>query len=143
MIIKIILSLLGLAYVISPYDLLPDFFIGLGWIDDIGVLLLLWKAYKYYVSRKYGYSKEYRQSSSTGHDNNGQQKKREFTSTDPYDVLGVDKNASQDQIKSAYKKLAGKYHPDKVSHLGEEFRDLAEQRFKEIQEAYQKLKVQG
>ena len=141
MIIKIILTILGLAYAVSPYDLFPDFFIGLGWIDDIAVLFLLWKAYKYYVSRKYGYSKEYTQSSNNGHYNNSQQTKREFTSEDPYDVLGVDKNASQDQIKKAYKKLAGKYHPDKVAHLGEEFRDLAERRFKEIQEAYKKLKV--
>jgi DnaJ-class molecular chaperone len=35
--------------------------------------------------------------------------------------------------------LAGQYHPDKVSHLGEEFRQLAEKRFKEIQVAYQEL----
>ena len=56
-------------------------------------------------------------------------------------MLGVGKNASLDEIKNAYKRLAVKYHPDKVSHLGEEFRVLAEQRFKEIQEAYQELMV--
>jgi len=53
--------------------------------------------------------------------------------------LGVDKNASKEEIKSAYRKLAGKYHPDKVNYLGDEFKELAEARFKEIQEAYQKL----
>ncbi|HUT69368.1 MAG TPA: DnaJ domain-containing protein [Desulfatiglandales bacterium] len=42
-------------------------------------------------------------------------------------------------MKNAYRKLANKYHPDKVDHLGDEFRVLAEQRFKEIQEAYQEL----
>ena len=58
---------------------------------------------------------------------------------DPYDVLQISKGASQEEIKIAYKELAGKYHPDKVLHLGEEFQSLAEERFKEIQEAYQKI----
>ena len=46
----------------------------------------------------------------------------------PYDIL-----------KHAYRLLAGKYHPDKVAHLGDEFKALAEKRFKEIQKAYQEL----
>jgi DnaJ-class molecular chaperone len=54
-------------------------------------------------------------------------------------VLGVGRNATSEQIKQAYRQLANQYHPDKVIHLGEEFRELAEKRFKEIQEAYQKL----
>jgi len=53
----------------------------------------------------------------------------------------VSRNASQEQIRKAYKKLAGKYHPDKVSHLGQEFQALAEKRFKDIQEAYEALRV--
>ena len=32
---KILLSLLGLSYALSPYDLFPDFFVGVGWIDDL------------------------------------------------------------------------------------------------------------
>jgi DnaJ-class molecular chaperone len=54
-------------------------------------------------------------------------------------VLQIPREASQEEIKAAYKHLAGKYHPDKVLHLGEEFQSLAEERFKEIQAAYQKL----
>ena len=69
----------------------------------------------------------------------GRQSGEEIKQNDPYEVLGVGKNASLDEIKNAYKRLAAKYHPDKVTHLGEEFRVLAEQRFKEIQEAYQEL----
>jgi DnaJ like chaperone protein len=60
---------------------------------------------------------------------------------DPYQILGIPRNASQQEIKQAYKQLAGKYHPDKVAHLGREFQKLAEQRFKEIQEAYEALRI--
>jgi len=55
-------------------------------------------------------------------------------------VLGLQKDASSKEIKQAYLRLANQYHPDKVLHLGEEFKNLAEIRFKEIQGAYQELK---
>jgi curved DNA-binding protein len=53
---------------------------------------------------------------------------------DYYKILGIDRKASQNEIKSAYRKLAHKFHPD-VSSEAE-----AEDRFKEINEAYQTLK---
>ncbi len=54
-------------------------------------------------------------------------------------MLGVAPDATPRQIKEAYHKLAAQYHPDKVAHLGKEFQDLAEKRFKQIQQAYQNL----
>lgn len=55
-------------------------------------------------------------------------------------ILGVKMGASQDEIRKAYLELVKKYHPDKVSHLAEEFRVIAENRMKEINAAYTLLK---
>lgn len=53
-----------------------------------------------------------------------------------YAVLGLKDGADAAEIKSAYRALSMKYHPDKVNHLGEEFRKVAEEKMKEINEAY-------
>lgn len=53
-----------------------------------------------------------------------------------YDILGVDKSASQDEIKKAYKKLAKQWHPDRFTSKSEAERIEAEEKFKEINEAY-------
>ena len=58
---------------------------------------------------------------------------------DYYGILGVDKNASQEDIKKAYRKLALKYHPDKQSGKSEKEAKEAEEHFKEVNEAYQVL----
>ena len=57
----------------------------------------------------------------------------------PYDILGVDRSASASDIKKAYRKLAKKYHPDKVHHLGDEFKQFAEEKIKEINTAYDNI----
>ena len=62
---------------------------------------------------------------------------------DPYEALGLAPGASPDEVRRAYRELAAKYHPDKVEHLGEEFRRLAERRFREINEAYEALNRGG
>lgn len=53
-----------------------------------------------------------------------------------YAVLGLKPGADKDAIKKAYRKLSMKYHPDKVGHLGAEFRAVAEEKMKEINSAY-------
>ena len=55
---------------------------------------------------------------------------------DYYSILGVDRNASEEQIKAAYKKLALKWHPDRHANESEAKKKEAEERFKEIAEAY-------
>ncbi len=54
--------------------------------------------------------------------------------TDPYKILGVSPNASDEEIKKAYRKLAVKYHPD--NYVNNPLSDLAEEKMKEINEAY-------
>lgn len=53
---------------------------------------------------------------------------------DPYEILGLPRTATMDEIKARYRELVKKYHPDK--HQGNPLADLAEERFKEIQQAY-------
>jgi DnaJ-class molecular chaperone len=57
-----------------------------------------------------------------------------------YEVLQVQRAASQEEITSAYRRMVQQYHPDKVANLAPEFRELAERRMKEINAAYQRIK---
>ena len=61
------------------------------------------------------------------------------TSHSAYDVLGVSANASMEEIKKAYKNLCKQYHPDKVQHLGDEFKNFADEKIKEINKAYDSI----
>ncbi len=54
-----------------------------------------------------------------------------------YDVLEIAPQASDEEVKKAYRKMAVKYHPDKVSYLGEEIQQAANEKFKKVNEAYQ------
>ena len=59
---------------------------------------------------------------------------------DPYSVLGVSPNASDEEIKKAYRELARKYHPD--NYQNNPLADLAEEKMKEINEAYETITKQ-
>jgi DnaJ like chaperone protein len=57
-----------------------------------------------------------------------------------YKILEIDPSASDDEVRKAYRRMAMKYHPDKVTHLGEEFQKSAKEKFQKLQEAYENIK---
>jgi len=57
-----------------------------------------------------------------------------------YKILEIDPSASDDEVRKAYRRMAMKYHPDKVSHLGEEFQKSAKEKFQRLQQAYENIK---
>jgi DnaJ like chaperone protein len=59
-----------------------------------------------------------------------------------YKILEIAKNATNDEVKKAYRRMAVKYHPDKVAYLGEEFKISAKEKFQKVQEAYENIKKQ-
>ncbi|MBP9600624.1 MAG: TerB family tellurite resistance protein [Lutibacter sp.] len=56
-----------------------------------------------------------------------------------YKILEIDKSATNDELKAAYRKMVKKYHPDKLQHLGEEHVKGAEEKFKQVQKAYEQI----
>ena len=56
---------------------------------------------------------------------------------DPYQVLGVTRDASEAEIKSAYRKLSKKYHPD--ANVNNPNKDLYTEKFKQVQNAYERI----
>ncbi len=60
--------------------------------------------------------------------------------TDPYKILGVSRDAAEDEIKKAYRELARKYHPD--NYVNNPLSDLVQDKMKEINEAYETIQKQ-
>ncbi len=58
----------------------------------------------------------------------------------PYTVLGIGRSATNEEVKKRYLELSVKYHPDKVTHLGEELKALAHQKFVEVSNAYEEVR---
>ena len=59
-----------------------------------------------------------------------------------YKILGVDENATDEEVKKAFREMAKKNHPDRVGSLGEDVRKAAEKKFQEINAAYEQIKKQ-
>ncbi len=57
-----------------------------------------------------------------------------------YKILEIEPTSTDDDLKKAYRRMAMKYHPDKVSHLGEDFKKVAHEKFRKVQEAYDQIK---
>lgn len=62
------------------------------------------------------------------------------TLEDSYKILEVSPDATNDEVKKAYRNMALKHHPDKVSYLGEDIRRAAEEKFQKVNGAYEKIK---
>jgi preprotein translocase subunit Sec63 len=72
-----------------------------------------------------------------------EREERQLEEKDPYyELLRIPPSASNSEVKQAYRKLALKYHPDKVLHRSEDDRKWAEEYFKRITEAYERIKKQ-
>ena len=57
-----------------------------------------------------------------------------------YKVLGVESTSTDEEVKKAYRKMAIKFHPDKVAQMGEEYQKGAKEKFQKIQDSYEAVK---
>jgi hypothetical protein len=142
--------ILVLLYILSPIDGIPDVIPLLGWLDDTFMvgLMAYYLRYKrlpnfiYRLGRLFFKNKSAgsstRSNPSSGRDNaeTSRSGKDPGKSREPHEILGVTPDASLDEIQVAYRAAAQQYHPDKVAHLGDEFQALAQEKFVQIQEAY-------
>ena len=87
------------------------------------------------------YERHVGSSNSSGYDGgSSSHSSRASYGKDPYKVLGIDSSATDDEVKKAYRKMAMKYHPDRVAGMSEELQRNAAEQMKEINEAYDVIK---
>ena len=152
----------GLLYLLSPTDILPDSLGGPGIVDDILIILILIYLFrkimrperiknrvfreftKNFFRNAYSHNSDsgYKREEKRGPEGRSTDQSAEgpkIVTQDPYTVLGIQPGASREEIRNAYRNLSKKYHPDRVNHLGPEFRDLAHEKFIDIKKAYEAL----
>lgn len=132
----VLLLAAAIIYVIFPgdFDFVPFF----GRLDD---LLFVMLALYYYRKRKRamgGFGGFSGQQAESSRERGSPPPKEE--EGDPYLLLGVDGSDDEEEIKGAYRELLGKYHPDRVQHLGEEFREMAAEKAKAINLAWERIR---
>lgn len=65
---------------------------------------------------------------------------RSYNLDNDYKILEISSDASDEEVKKAYRTLAKKHHPDRVNHLGEDMRKAAEEKFAKLSQAYENIK---
>lgn len=119
-------GLLALAYLISPIDALPDV-TPVGLIDDLIILVTTgWWIYDQWRRRPQPQPAEPPPAGGEA-------------AWDPYRILEVRRGASRDEITRAYREQMKRYHPDRVSGLGDELQEVAHRKTLDIQRAYIEL----
>jgi DnaJ like chaperone protein len=94
-----------------------------------------------FLSMKAMYTQNYGSGSrNTRGSSGGKTRRRRVSLNSSYSVLGISANADDKELKKAYRKLAVKFHPDKVAHLGKDHVEVAEDKFQKLQEAYETIK---
>ncbi|GAB4340035.1 MAG: hypothetical protein Kow0099_15640 [Candidatus Abyssubacteria bacterium] len=129
----------GIAYIISWIDLVPG--IGVGWLDDIAVFIaLVWFFTSWLPRNKHRiYWFRPAQGGSQGRSHATHKSGNGGVEFNPFEELDIRPDASQEEIRQAYRRILSKYHPDKVTHLGAEFQQMAHEKVIRIQKAYEIL----
>jgi len=130
----------AVLYLLLPFDLIPDFLGIPGRIDDVGAMALLgWYYWSQMRQRAAAGTAGGTAGGAREAESGAGAQKKSARAFDAYAILGVERSANQDAIRSAYRARMQEYHPDKVAHLGEELQRVAHEKSQEIQRAYRQL----
>jgi len=137
----------GVAYVVSMIDLIPGLS-PISFLDDIIVIIaMVWFFTSWLPKNKhriYWFKPKAQAGSETGR--KAEENRSEGAAPgefDPFEILNVRRGASPEEVRTAYREMLSKYHPDKVSHLGEEFQKMAHEKAINIKRAYETLCGKG
>jgi DnaJ-domain-containing protein 1 len=132
---------IAVLYLVFPRDLIPDFLgRGLGLIDDVSLSALLAYLYRKRLREHGARAGQEGDGASQRQRSSGGRAETSEGSFDPHEILGIDASASAQEVQAAYRARMQEYHPDKVSHLGEELQEVAHRKTLEIQRAYEQLR---
>jgi len=144
----------ALGYFIFPMDAIPDFIPGVGYSDDLGVLIVALTAVLTHIkpehreqareliqwkwTRTTPKDGEHEEACGQGNNDHKNGHYKDLANSEQYcaRVLGLEGNITSSAIRERYLALVKRYHPDRVQHLGVEFQKMAEQKLKDINEAY-------
>lgn len=122
-----LLLIILIIYIISPWDIHPHYF------DDVaafGILYYLWRKYK-----KYKRPGSYYYSKNKSQENKRYASRGDLDLEDAYSLLGLNPDASWEEVQKAYKDKIVKSHPDKVAHLSDELQKKAKELTLELNKA--------